>query len=54
VPLTTGDVIRSLNGEPMNSLERLRATLKALPPSAPVVLQIQRDGKLQFVTFSLE
>ena len=54
VPLTTGDVIRSLNGEPMNSLERLRATLKALPPGAPVVLQIQRDGKLQFVTFSLE
>ncbi len=54
IPLTTGDVIRSLNGEPMNTLDKLRAALKALPPGAPIVLQIQRDGKLQFVTFTLE
>jgi S1-C subfamily serine protease len=54
VPLTTGDVIRSFNGQPMTTLERMRAALKALPPGAPIVLQIQREGKLQFVTFSLE
>ena len=54
VPLTTGDVIRSFNGQPMTTLERLRAALNALPPGAPIVLQIQREGKLQFVTFSLE
>jgi len=54
IPLTTGDVIRSLNGEPMNTLDKLRAALQALPPGAPIVLQIQRDGKLQFVTFTLE
>ena len=54
IPLTTGDVIRSFNGEPMTTLDRLRAALKALPPNAPIVLQIQREGKLQFVTFSLE
>jgi serine protease Do len=54
VPLTTGDVIRSFNGQPMTTLERLRAALKSLPPGAPIVLQIQRDGKLQFVTLSLE
>lgn len=54
VPLTTGDVIRSFNGQPMTTLDRLRSALKALPPDAPIVLQIQRDGKLQFVTFSLE
>jgi serine protease Do len=54
IPLTTGDVIRTFNGEPMTTLDRLRAALKALPPNAPIVLQIQRDGKLQFVTFSLE
>ena len=54
VPLTTGDVIRSLNGQPMTTLDRLRAALKASPPSAPIVLQIQRDGKLQFVTFTPE
>jgi len=54
IPLMTGDVIRSFNGEPMTTLDRLRAALKALPPNAPIVLQIQREGKLQFVTFSLE
>lgn len=54
IPLTAGDVIRSFNGEPMTTLDRLRAALKALPPNAPIVLQIQRDSKLQFVTFSLE
>jgi len=54
IPLTAGDVIRSFNGEPMTTLDRLRAALKALPPNAPIVLQIQREGKLQFVTFSLE
>ncbi len=54
IPLTAGDVIRTFNGEPMTTLDRLRAALKALPPNAPIVLQIQREGKLQFVTFSLE
>jgi serine protease Do len=54
VPLTTGDVIRSLNQEPMTTLDRLRTAVKAVPPGAPIVLQIQRDGKLQFVTFTLE
>ena len=54
IPLTAGDVIRSFNGEPMTTLDRLRVALKALPSNAPIVLQIQRDGKLQFVTFSLE
>jgi serine protease Do len=54
IPLTTGDVIRTFNGEPMNTLVKLRAALEVLPPSAPIVLQIQRDGKLQFVAFTLE
>jgi serine protease Do len=54
VPLTTGDVIRTLNGEPMTTLERLRNALKALPPGAAVVLQIQRDQKLMYVAFTLD
>jgi len=54
VPLTTGDVIRSLNGQPMTTLDRLRAALKVSPSGAPIVLQIQREGKLQFVTFTPE
>jgi len=54
VPLSAGDVIRTLNGQPMTTLDRLRATLKALPPGAPVALQIQRDQKLLFISFTLD
>jgi S1-C subfamily serine protease len=54
VPLTTGDVIRTLNGEPMTTLDRLRNALKALPAGSPVVLQIQRDQKLMYVAFTLD
>jgi hypothetical protein len=35
VPLTTGDVIRTLNGVPMTTLDRVR---NALQPPAPVLL----------------
>jgi serine protease Do len=54
VPLTTGDVIRTLNGEPITTLDRLRNALKNLPPGAAVVLQIQRDQKLMYVAFTLD
>jgi len=54
IPLTTGDVIRTLNGEPMTTLERLRVALQSLQPGAPVVLQIQREQRLLFVVFTLD
>src|SRR5260370_6719333 len=54
VPLTAGDVIRTLNGQPMTTLDRLRSALKALAPGAPVALQIQRDQKLLFLAFTLD
>jgi serine protease Do len=54
IPLTPGDVIRTLNGQPMTTLDRLRAALKALPAGAPVALQIQRDERLMFIAFTLE
>jgi serine protease Do len=54
VPLNAGDVIRMLNGRPMTTLDRLRNVLKALPPGAPVALQIQRDQKLLFISFTLD
>ena len=54
VPLAAGDIIRTFNGERMTTLDGLRAALKALPPGAPVVLQIQRDQKLQFLSFTLD
>jgi len=54
VPLSTGDVIRTLNGQPMTTLDRLRSALKALPAGAPVALQIQRDQKLLYLAFTLD
>jgi serine protease Do len=54
VPLTTGDVIRSFNGEPMTTLDRLRNALKNLTPGAAAVLQIQRDQKLMYIAFTLD
>ncbi len=54
VPLTTGDIIFQLNGQLMSTLDKLRSALAALPQGSPVALQIQRDGKLQFLTFTLE
>ncbi|PYU74313.1 MAG: hypothetical protein DMG49_04905 [Acidobacteria bacterium] len=54
VPLNAGDVIRTLNGQPMTTLDLLRSALKALPPGAPVALQIQRDQKLLFISFTLD
>jgi serine protease Do len=54
IPLAAADVIRTLNGQPMTTLERLRSALKSLQPGAPVVLQIQREQRLLFVAFTLD
>jgi serine protease Do len=54
IPLSTGDVIRTLNGQPMTTLDRLRAALQALKPGSPVVLQVQRDERLLFIAFTFE
>jgi serine protease Do len=54
VPLVTGDVIRTLNGVPMKTLDQLRTALKAVQPGVPAAFQIQRDGGLLYVTFTLD
>jgi serine protease Do len=54
IPLAAGDVIRTLNGEPMTTLDRLRGTLKALTPGSAVALQIQRDDRLLYISFTLD
>jgi S1-C subfamily serine protease len=54
IPLTVADVIRTLNGQPMTTLDRLRSALSALKPGAPVVLQIQRNQRLLYLAFTLD
>jgi S1-C subfamily serine protease len=38
----------------MKSVEQLRSALHQLKPGDPVVLQIERQGKLQYVAFDME
>jgi serine protease Do len=52
--LKTGDVIHSVNTTAVDSLDSLRATLQGLKPGAPVVLQVERDGQLQWLAFEME
>ncbi len=54
VGLAPGDVIHSLNGTVITSLDALRAGLGRLKPGDAVVLQVERDGRLAFVAFDLD
>lgn len=54
VPLQPGDVIRSVNANPVTTLERLRAAVKSTQPGSPIVLQIQREDKLLYVPMTLD
>ncbi len=52
--LQTGDVIHQLNTTPIDSVKTLRTAVQALKTGDAVVLQIERDGGLQWVSFELE
>jgi serine protease Do len=52
--LQPGDVIYEVNLTPTVSVKALRAALDQLKPGNPAVLQIERDGKLLYVTIELE
>ena len=52
--LLPGDVIYAMNGANVRNLEELRRELEKLEVFAPVVLQVERQGQLQFVAFELE
>ena len=52
--LKTGDVIHTVNQTSVDSLASLRAALNTLKPASPVVLQVERDGQLQWLAFELE
>jgi serine protease Do len=52
--LKLGDVIYSINGSPVATLDALRSSLHGLKSTDPLVLQIERDSKLMFLTLSEE
>ena len=52
--LKLGDVIYSVNTTPVSSLDALRNALDALKTADALVLQIERDGKLLYLTLSEE
>jgi serine protease Do len=54
VPLLPRDVIRTLNARRLGTLQALREEVKALSPGSPVTLQIQREGRLMYVSFILD
>ncbi len=52
--LAVGDVIRSINGVLLTSTNHLRSELERFKPGDPVVLEVERQGKCQFVSFDME
>ncbi len=52
--LQAGDIIHQLNTTPIDSMATLRATVKNLKTGDPVVMQVERDGGLLYVSFELE
>jgi serine protease Do len=50
----TGDIIHSLNTKPIDSVQTLRKVVHELKSGDAVVLQIERDGGLQYLPFEME
>src|SRR5262245_15600232 len=54
VPLQPRDIIRTVNNQQVSTLQALKDTMHALKPGAAVTLQVQREGRLTYVSFTLE
>lgn len=54
IALQPGDVIHSLNRTPVESVEGLRQAVAAVKPGGAVVLQLERQGRLNYLAFELE
>jgi serine protease Do len=54
VPILPQDIIRSVNGRRLVTMQALRDSIRELKSGAPVTLQIQRQGRLMYVSFTFE
>lgn len=52
--LQAGDVVHTINGTPVQSAQELASTAASLPPASPVVMQVEREGVLYYVTLRIE
>jgi len=52
--LATGDIIHAINNRPVDTVDNLRSALSTLKAGDAVALQVERQGKLQFVSFEME
>jgi serine protease Do len=52
--LKPGDVIYSVNGSPVTTVAALKNKIGEFQPGQEVVMQIERSGRLMFVTLELE
>jgi S1-C subfamily serine protease len=52
--LETGDIIRAFDRAPLQSTSQLQAMVRNLRSGDPVVLQIERKGKLQYLAFEMD
>jgi serine protease Do len=50
----SGDVIHAVNHTPVHSLDELRKAVAGMKDGDPVVVQIERQGLLSFVTFEID
>jgi serine protease Do len=52
--LEAGDIIRAVDRTPVQSMSQFLAMVHAFQSGDPVVLQIERNGKLQYLSFEME
>jgi S1-C subfamily serine protease len=48
------DIIRSVNNRRVATLDTLRESLRSVTPGTTATLQIQREGRLMYVSFTRE
>jgi len=54
IGLKTGDIIRTIDRTPLQTVSQLQAIVRELKPGDPVVLQVERNGKLQYLAFEMD
>jgi len=52
--LEAGDIIRAIDRTPLQSTTQFRVIDRMLKSGDPVVLQVERSGKLQYLAFEIE